>query len=259
MMKKLQLSSMSLLHNGKAMVPLLVLLCLAGMLKAFYSQADAGELRWILAPTAWCVELLSSRQFVFDGDEGYCSADHRAVIAPVCAGVNFMIIIICMLGVMARKRMRGIAPGLRIICLVLLVAYTGTLCVNTIRIAIALDLYDKSVQFGVLTKERIHRLMGIAVYFSAACVLYIGSSCMLKRQDIRARINSTEKQPNLLVPATWYCGITLGIPLLLGKMSCNKVALAEHALFVAAIPLLVVAVSVVVNIKPGVRKHAEEI
>lgn len=66
-------------------------LILLGM-KYFYSQADAGNLRWILGPTARWVETLSGIPFVYEPGMGYANHGLRFLIAPSCSGVQFMII-----------------------------------------------------------------------------------------------------------------------------------------------------------------------
>ena len=80
-----------------------VLLC-ALTLKLYYSAASANQLRWILAPTTLFVELVSGVSFEFESHAGYISEDRSFLIAPSCAGVNFLITAFLMLS--ARKLLR---------------------------------------------------------------------------------------------------------------------------------------------------------
>src|SRR6478672_6880771 len=66
-------------------------------LKVHYSVASPDQLRWILAPTTWMVELLSGQSFSFESHAGYMSSDQSFLIAASCAGVNFMIAAFLML------------------------------------------------------------------------------------------------------------------------------------------------------------------
>src|SRR5690349_1521548 len=66
-------------------------------LKLHYSFASPDQLRWILSPTTWLVELISGRSFSFESHAGYMSSDQRFLIAASCAGVNFMIAAFLML------------------------------------------------------------------------------------------------------------------------------------------------------------------
>src|SRR5688572_13877482 len=68
------------------------ILFFAFALKSFYSTASVNDLRWILAPTTFLVELITGKQFVFESRAGYMSADHTFLIAASCSGVNFLII-----------------------------------------------------------------------------------------------------------------------------------------------------------------------
>ena len=66
------------------------------ILKAFYSAADSKDLAWILGPTAWLTEQISGLSFARESGVGWVNLEHMFVIAPACAGVNFLIIAFCM-------------------------------------------------------------------------------------------------------------------------------------------------------------------
>ena len=78
---------------------LAAILLVAFALKYYYSTATVNELRWILAPTTFLVELLTWSNFTFESHAGYMSADRTFLIAAPCAGVNFLIIAFLMLAV----------------------------------------------------------------------------------------------------------------------------------------------------------------
>src|ERR1044071_9149306 len=124
---------------------LVVVLC-ALALKFYCSTATPDELRWILAPTTFLVELLSGRTFSFESYTGYMSSDHRFVIAVSCAGVNFLLTAFLMLGL--RQLWRGRFEGVswRFLPIAAAVAYVTTLIANTVRICIALEIQKHSVQ-----------------------------------------------------------------------------------------------------------------
>ena len=69
----------------------LLVLVGAFALKLHYSTASADQLRWILAPTAALVELVSGATFEFESHAGYISRERGFLIANSCAGVNFLI------------------------------------------------------------------------------------------------------------------------------------------------------------------------
>src|SRR5262245_5531390 len=76
---------------GNRIAQWVVVLIFALALKLYYSSASADQLRWILAPTTALVELVSNTSFEFEAHAGYLSSDRSFLIAPACAGVNFLI------------------------------------------------------------------------------------------------------------------------------------------------------------------------
>lgn len=203
---------------------LVVVLC-ALALKLDYSTATPDELRWILAPTTWLIELLTGRSFEFESYTGYMSSDHRFVIAAPCAGVNFLITAFLMLALtrLWRDRFEGI--NWRFIPLAAVTAYLTTLIANTVRICVA--LYD--VRISWLTDNQLHRLEGIVVYFGFLLLLYI----------LTERLRSSNPSRLLLVPLFVYYATTLGIPLVNGSFK-QGAPFWEHFAFVLVLPLLLI-------------------
>lgn len=66
-------------------------------MKYYYSRAGVPELKWILAPTAGWVNLLSGIPFEYIREAGYVNHDLKMIIAPSCSGMQFMIITAAML------------------------------------------------------------------------------------------------------------------------------------------------------------------
>ena len=206
---------------------LLVLLLCALALKYHYSTATADELRWILAPTAVLVELLSGKSFAFESYTGYMSSDHTFVIAAPCAGVNFLITAFLMLGVRRWWRGRFEKISWRFIPVVAVVAYITTVITNTVRIFIALEIQKHSVELEWLTANQLHRLEGIVVYFGFLLMLFI----------LTERRNPTSSAVRLfLIPLVIYYATTLGIPVLNGSYKHQR--FWEHSAFVLVLPLL---------------------
>src|ERR1041384_6090529 len=77
--------------SRKWMAQCIVVLACAFALKQYYSTASAGDLRWVLAPTTACGELVSGSSFEFESGAGYMSSDQSFLIATSCAGVNFLL------------------------------------------------------------------------------------------------------------------------------------------------------------------------
>jgi exosortase K len=89
------------------------------------------------------------------------------IIAPACAGLNFMIMafgLSCLCGI---RQMRRLGPMLMWLFLSMAIAYGFAIGVNALRIGLSIWLYQAPIYSGWITVERVHRLLGVAVYLPA--------------------------------------------------------------------------------------------
>jgi exosortase K len=140
--------------------------------KHYYRNAGADELGWLLAPTAKMVDALSGTHFVREAGVGYVDRAVAFEIAPVCAGLHFLLagylaLVIGWLGGM--RTWRGAAER---VALAAVVAYAATLVVNTIRIAIAIRMHAGG---------EVHRVEGVVVYLTGLCALYAAAKWLDER------------------------------------------------------------------------------
>jgi exosortase K len=200
-------------------------------IKFYYSRASANQLRWILAPTTSFVELVSGTSFEFESYAGYISQDHSFLIAPSCAGVNFLITAFLMLS--ARRLLRDQAPDHTwgFIPAAALIAYLVTLVANTVRITIALQL-RRLPEVDWVNHDQLHRVEGIFVYSVFLLLLYVGS------EKIGAGRPSGLLRRSVF-PLLVYYAITLGIPLANGGYR-QRAGFWEHTVFVFLIPILLI-------------------
>lgn len=202
----------------------IVALCALG-LKQYYSTATANELRWILAPTTFIVELLSGRSFTFESYTGYMSSDHTFVIAVPCAGVNFLITAFVMLALRRLWRERFESVSWRVLPMSMVTAYVATVIANAVRICVALEIQRRAFEIDGLTGNQLHRLEGILVYFGFLMLLYL----------VMERGNSRKMW---VFPLVIYYAMTLGVPIVNG--SFHRTGFWEHFGFVMVMPLLIV-------------------
>lgn len=207
-----------------------VLLC-ALALKLSYSTASANQLQWILAPTTALVELISGISFEFEAYAGYINSDRSFLIAPACAGVNFLLTAFLMLSARKLLRAKSQDNAWGFIPAAALIAYLVTLIANTVRITIALQLGRLS-QSSWLNPSELHRVEGIFVYSGFLLLLFVVSEKM-----------SAGKTSGLLrqtlFPLLIYYATTLGIPLANGGYR-QGYDFWEHSVFVLVIPLLLI-------------------
>jgi exosortase K len=197
-------------------------------LKRFYSGASAADLRFVLAPTTWLVEALGGHRFEWTPG-GYLSRDLRFVIAPACAGVNFLIVAFCAL---VLAFVRPARPGWQNAALLPVgaaAAYAATLLANALRILLAIPLWAHRVAFGPLTGARLHELLGVAV-FLGGLLLLVAVARRVAGAPVRAWM--------ALVP---YAGVMLVAPLLRGAH--QRDGFWAHAAVVGGAVVVAAAVS----------------
>lgn len=213
-------------------------------IKYYYSQADCDSLLWILAPTAYWVEILSGIPFTYISGTGYVNHSLRLLIAPTCSGVRFMTITSAMLifsfvHIVASpkkypvlKTSRRVMRGLGWISASVVFSWLFTVFVNGLRIitAICLPLYlDRAgLMKGLLTADRLHTMIGIVVYFIALLILYRLAAYLIQRisgsteqpDDINQSPDAYRKQSltifarKCIPPVFWYFFMTIGLPFL---------------------------------------------
>lgn len=208
-------------------------------LKHHYSQASTENLNWILAPTVGFVEQLSGITFEKEAHTGFISRTHRFIIAKSCAGINFLIIAFCML---IFSRVQQIKPvGTKILFFIksVITAYFLTITVNALRIVAAVYLFEIDIysEGGWLTRERLHRIEGTALYFFFLCLLYFG---MVRRFGKNRAPHHEEREKSLRLstlktPLFWYLLVTLLVPLIRRSFKGNLAGFLEHSFFVIII------------------------
>jgi exosortase K len=149
-----------------------VLMMLA--LKWGYSLAGPGDLAWILAPTARALAWLSPAHPVWEQGCGYVDFSQGIIIAPACAGLNFMIMAFALAALCGIRQMRRPGPILMWLALSLALAYVLAVGVNAVRIALSIRLYRAAIYSGWVTPERVHRLAGVGVYLLALGLFFRG-------------------------------------------------------------------------------------
>lgn len=148
-----------------------VALAVWGM-KRHYSDARPDDLSWILGPTTRLVGVMTNTEFAFVPGEGYVSHARLFIIEKSCAGINFMIAAFGMLVFALFRRVRTGFSAAGVLSVSLIASYVAAVVVNTARISIAMWLADHPLAWSRLTAADVHRIEGIAVYFTGLLLLY---------------------------------------------------------------------------------------
>ena len=239
------------LNPVNAFLYLLVLLIAFG-LKYHYSKAGSDALVWILAPTAALVEQISGIPFEYETRTGYVNSFYRVIIAPSCAGVNFLIIAFCMTAFSGLHLFQRRRDKLLWMAFSGLNAYTVTLIVNTMRIILSIYMYRINIYGDWITPDRVHRLAGIVIYFFFLCLIYmiIHKGLQRFRRDCSAgqpgdanarsaRVVHFLRKSVAMTPLLWYALITLGVPLVNAAYIGNGARFVEHIGMIACGCLIV--------------------
>ena len=224
--------------NRRVVVQGCVVFAIAFAMKLFYSTSSVDDLRWILAPTTFLVELITRETFWFESHAGYMSADHSFLIADSCSGVNFLIMAFLMLCFL--KLRKGLKTGFSwgFIPAVMLAAYVSTIIANTVRITVAMRLHRMSPDMIWINPEQLHRLEGIFIYFGFLLFLFTFAESLEDAADGRRNLRRTLLRQSL-IPLSIYWFTTLGIPILNGAYR-QGVSFWEHSAFVLLTPTILI-------------------
>jgi exosortase K len=140
--------------------------------KHAYRTATADELRFLLAPTARLVSLTTGTHFAYEAGAGWLDRDVTFLIAPVCAGGNFALAAFLALALGGLPGIISAGAVARRLATAAAAAYAATLVVNTVRIAIAIEMHRGAIDLGDVDRAEAHRIEGIIVYLGGLCALY---------------------------------------------------------------------------------------
>jgi exosortase K len=164
-------------------VALALIVIVAG--KTYYRDATAGELTFILAPTAKLVSWLSGGTFVYEAGPGWVDPQIGFIIAAPCAGVNFALAAFLALGVGAAPGMVSPRTMMARLAAAAALAYAATLVVNTVRIVIAIAMHRGSIDIAG-DRAELHRIEGIVVYLGGLVALYALARALDGRKERHA-------------------------------------------------------------------------
>jgi exosortase K len=212
-------------------------------LKRHYAMAEVGDLSWILKPVANLSALVSGARFEWEPGSGYLARERLFVIAKPCAGVNFMLAALAMVGFLLSKRAVAWSASAGLLALCLGLAYAATVIANTARIAVALWLTTHPLTTDFWTAARVHRVEGIGVYFGMLVLLHVLLQ-RLARPSEKPCGAMRETLQRARVPLASYYLVTVLVPLANGSGTVSHAFLEHMAFVVLAPPTLVGCIAV---------------
>ena len=206
-------------------------------LKAFFSTANADDLRWVLGPTCWVAGWLGGMTFTPEAGAGYISHDQQLVVGPACSGLNFLIACFATLffGFAHRPR-HGLARAAWLPASLAL-AWAATVATNALRVMVAGPLYQADIYGAIVTPLRVHRLMGTLLYCASLFAVHGAMARAFKALGGSEPSGGHEVESRLyralvhLVrsPLSFYLGIALVVPLARRGLHDVDGRLLEHA------------------------------
>ena len=226
-----------------------ILIALA--LKQHYSQARPENLEWILNPTAGLVSLASGRRFTFEAGKGYVCDAAGVIIAPGCAGVNFMLMAFGMAVFAGLHYMRNGRHRFAWLVASLTASYGWTLGVNTLRILVSIQTFHMGIFGSGLKWEWVHRMEGVVIYFFFQYLFYSMIRKIIDRYSLAEPARRSGRRLGLsgrrivfinavltgLTPCVWYLAITLAVPFLNGAPRKTGGRFYDHAVIVLSLCL----------------------
>ena len=195
-------------------IMIFISLGIAWGMKYHYSHSTSEDLCWILAPTAYLVEMTGGMSFEKEINTGYVDHESGIIIAPACSGVNFMIIAFCLSAFTGLKKIKTTTRQFMWIMVSIAGSYIYTLLVNTFRIS--LSIYSIRTDFlqTWFSRETVHLFEGVLVYF----IFLLIYNSLLNRIIASDYSSNTGKSSimikRFLLPLSFYLSFTLLLPVL---------------------------------------------
>lgn len=215
-------------------------------LKQHYSLAGSNDLDWILEPTTSLVRIIGQVHFAKEAGAGYLSVEEHAVIAPACAGINFLIATFSMVIFQGFIRFKPIRVKLTWLLFAFIAAYILTVHINAFRIVMSLHLYQAKIYDGWITPERVHRIIGCGLYFISFSLLYFAIEKLLDRILTQNTVAPVPLNSGI-TPLLWYLLFALIFPFINNPFAIQNIVTREHYAVVFSISVVVFGLSFLIR------------
>ena len=209
-------------------------------LKRHYSLATAEELKWILTPIARLIAWLTTADPVWEAGVGYVDFSRGIIVAPACAGINFMIMSFGLASLYGLNYIRRYTAQAAWLTLALVGAYGLALLVNTMRIGVSMVLYQTDMYGPWLTVERVHRITGVGIYVSVLWLYFLCLQSIIPSycKSFDHYYNHSGIHPPVWLTVAWYVLGTVGVPLINQAWKQDMAGFSEHCITVGLVALV---------------------
>ncbi len=164
-------------------------LALAGIVKLYYRQEEGFPghplLMLFLKPLSRITGLFFGIPFEFDAAKGFYNSDLHVVIGSSCAGINFFVIVLCMLVFTFIKRFRPLLLKTAAFAAFIALSYAASLLANASRIIASITILEMRILPVGTNMELVHQFTGILFYlFYLICGFYLAKIILSKAGSI---------------------------------------------------------------------------
>jgi len=153
------------------------------LLKLYYSEASADDVRWILSPTTKLVSLFTSVKFNYDATKGFVAEQLPIAIGVGCAGINFLVITLVMSVYCIIPQSKS--SKWAILLVLGIAAYLFTLLVNSSRIITEIIILESSSESHNKVLLLSHGVQGGIFFFTFLVFYYIGLRALARKWSLR--------------------------------------------------------------------------
>ena len=157
----------------------------AVLIKLFYrtleSSPGAPGLLLFLKPLSTIVGLFFGISFGFDAAKGFYNSDLGVVIGASCAGINFFVIVFCMLAFTFIRVFKTSWQKAAAFITFIAVSYLLSIFANTSRIIASISILEMQILPAGISSGLVHEATGILFYLVyLICGFHIAKIILLK-------------------------------------------------------------------------------
>lgn len=149
-----------------------ITLVIAFTLKLLYPSATTDDLKLFIQPTSQIVSIVQNESFTHNGD-GFYFPSLNVLIDKSCSGFNFFVIGLCVFASIVPYHLLTKRQCIVLMCSLLVITYTLTICVNTSRIVVAMFMLKLEPSVPWITQPWVHEAEGALVYLFALLGAYL--------------------------------------------------------------------------------------
>lgn len=151
------------------------------IIKIFYNSCNNEQLLFVLTPATKIVEVFTGMNFHFDSSSGYVDLSSGIIIGKSCAGLNFLIIVMCMLIFSFLKDFTSVKSKTAAFLLLIVSSYVITVLVNSFRIVSSILILNMALLNDVFGKDTVHKATGVLFYFFFLILSYYMASKFIRK------------------------------------------------------------------------------